>query len=55
MGIIGTSTHRQRANPPSRADELAGIELPAQDGTSHRLGDFWKERPAVLVWLRHYG
>jgi hypothetical protein len=40
---------------PSRADELADIVLPDQDGHDVRLGDLWSERPAALVWLRHYG
>jgi peroxiredoxin len=25
------------------------------DGATVRLGDLWSERPAVLVWLRHFG
>jgi hypothetical protein len=29
--------------------------LPDQDGNEVRLGDLWDERPAVLIWLRHYG
>jgi prostamide/prostaglandin F2alpha synthase len=39
----------------SRADALADIVLPDQDGTDVRLGDLWRERPVALVWLRHYG
>jgi hypothetical protein len=38
-----------------RADDLAGVVLPDQDGVDVRLGDLWAERPAALVWLRHYG
>lgn len=37
------------------ADALADITLPDHDGNDVRLGDLWNERPAVLVWLRHYG
>jgi hypothetical protein len=55
MRLIGTASERQHTHPPARADELAGIELPDQDGVEHRLGDYWKDAPAVLVWLRHYG
>ena len=55
MGIIGTASERQRAHPPERADEIGAIELPDQDGVQRRLGDYWKESPAILVWLRHYG
>jgi hypothetical protein len=39
----------------SRAEALADIALPDQDGTDVRLGDLWRERPVALVWLRHYG
>ena len=40
---------------PSRADGLADIVLPDQDGHDVRLGDLWRDGPAALVWLRHYG
>lgn len=46
---------RQKTNPPARADALAEMVLPDQDGHEVRLGDLWREQPAVLVWLRHYG
>ena len=39
----------------TRADELADVVLPDQDGVDVRLGDLWAERPVALVWLRHYG
>jgi hypothetical protein len=53
--VLGTARQRQRANPPQRADELADLVLPDQEGNQVLLGDLWRERPAVLVWLRHYG
>lgn len=34
---------------------LAGITLPDHAGRQVTLGDLWSERPAALVWLRHYG
>jgi len=34
---------------------LSNITLPDQHGTSHRLGDLWKDQPVVLVFLRHFG
>jgi hypothetical protein len=37
------------------AAQLADVVLPDQDGSDVRLGDLWHERPAALVWLRHYG
>jgi hypothetical protein len=44
-----------RPSAPSRADELAELVLPDHDGHDVRLGDLWSDRPAALVWLRHYG
>jgi hypothetical protein len=35
--------------------ELAAITLPGADGSDHRLGDHWAERPAILIFLRHFG
>ena len=51
----GTSSNRQNAGAHGRADTLAKIVLPDQDGNEVRLGDLWSERPVALVWLRHYG
>jgi hypothetical protein len=53
--VLGAASQRQRTRVPERADALAGIVLPDQDGTEVRLGELWRERPAVMVWLRHYG
>ena len=53
--MLGASRRTQRTNPPERADGLADIGLPDQDDREVRLGDLWSQRPAVLVWLRHYG
>jgi hypothetical protein len=53
--MLGISRTKQATNPPDRADALAEIVLPDQDGNEVRLGDLWQDGPAVLVWLRHYG
>jgi hypothetical protein len=37
------------------AEPLADIVLPDHEDHAVRLGDLWGERPAALVWLRHYG
>lgn len=37
------------------ATRLAGIELADWTGTPHALGCFWRERPVVLVFIRHFG
>jgi hypothetical protein len=39
----------------STAEALAEIVLPDHEQHDVRLGDLWRSRPAVLVWLRHYG
>lgn len=53
--MLGTATERQQTAPPARADVLADMVLPDQDGNDVRLGDLWRDGPVVLVWLRHYG
>lgn len=53
--MLGTSKESERPEPPERADELAGIVLQDHDGTDVPLGELWSDRPAALVWLRHYG
>ena len=40
---------------PDRAAALADIVLRDHADREVRLGDLWADRPAVLVWLRHYG
>lgn len=34
---------------------LAGIELEDWEGRRQRLGHAWKDRPVVLVFIRHFG
>jgi len=53
--VLGTAKSRRRTNAPDRADELAAVVLKDQSGADVRLGDLWRERPAVLAFLRHYG
>lgn len=53
--MLGTAKQRQQAKAPERADALANLFLPDHDGEEVRLGDLWRDRPALLVWLRHYG
>jgi len=53
--VLGTASRRQTVNPPQTAEALADLVLPDSDGNDVRLGELWRERPAVLVWLRHYG
>jgi hypothetical protein len=53
--MLGMSKERQETNAPTDAGDLADITLRERDGAEVRLGDFWRDRSAVLVWLRHYG
>jgi prostamide/prostaglandin F2alpha synthase len=53
--MLGAASSRQQTHPPRTADALADIVLPDQDGNDVRLGDLWRDGPAALVWLRHYG
>ena len=55
FAMLGASSDRQHAHPPEAAGALADIVLPDQEGHDVRLGDLWVERPAALIWLRHYG
>jgi len=34
---------------------LADVQLADSTGTKRRLGDFWAERPVIVVFLRHFG
>ena len=53
--IASAALTRQRTRPPARADELADVVLQDHRGDEVRLGDLWRDQPAVLVFLRHYG
>ena len=53
--MLGAAKQRQQARAPERADSLAQLVLLDHDGSDVRLGELWSERPAALVWLRHYG
>jgi hypothetical protein len=34
---------------------LSDLKLADHTGASHRLGDLWRDKPVVLVFLRHFG
>jgi hypothetical protein len=34
---------------------LGAVDLPDSTGEARRLGDYWIDRPTVLVFLRHFG
>jgi peroxiredoxin len=45
----------QRTQPPLHARALEDLVVRDHHGESVRLGDLWRDQPAVLVFLRHYG
>ena len=53
--MLDTAKVPQTTWPPEHAGELEDIVLKDQNGADVRLGDMWRDRPAVLVFLRHYG
>jgi hypothetical protein len=38
-----------------RADDLAGMTVLDETGAEVVLGTLWRDRPAVLAFLRHFG
>ncbi|HEV3231140.1 MAG TPA: hypothetical protein VG245_02675 [Candidatus Dormibacteraeota bacterium] len=43
-------------DPPAPVIEALGeVELPNLEGRAVRVGTLWEERPAALIFLRHYG
>jgi hypothetical protein len=55
VALLGTASRRQKTDAPANAGELSEIVLPDHEGIDHRLGDYWRDRAAALIWLRHYG
>ncbi len=35
--------------------ELAGAPVVDTDGASRPLGELWRTRPALILWVRHFG
>jgi hypothetical protein len=53
--VLGTASKREAVHPPGSADDLGRNRVLDGDGREVALADLWRDRPAVLVWLRHYG
>ena len=45
----------QEATSSGVARHRSNINLLDWQGVPQRLGEFWKERPIVLVFIRHFG
>jgi peroxiredoxin len=53
--MLDTVRDRQETHPPTDASVLENVVLNDYEGHPVRLGDLWSERPAVLVFVRHFG
>jgi peroxiredoxin len=53
--VLGASREQQYTRPPTDASVLEDVVLHDYEGKPVRLGDLWSERPAVLVFVRHFG
>ena len=57
--LAGLAPADQHATPDRLAAmdlaALSDVTLPDQNGTPHRLGDLWSDKPVVFVFLRHFG
>jgi hypothetical protein len=53
--MLDAAKSPQHTRPPTQATELENIVLRDHRGIPTRLGDLWRDRPAALVFLRHYG
>jgi hypothetical protein len=55
----GCSFDALESQPQTPEDDLdmslADLAVYDTDGAKYRLGEAWAERPAVLVFLRHFG
>jgi hypothetical protein len=53
--LLGAAVRRQKTQRPDDASVLADIVVKDLEGEEVRVGSFWEDGPAVLVFLRHYG
>lgn len=54
MSPYGIARHRQSTRDPDAA-ALGEVTVLDLEGKEVRLRELWRDRPAVLVFLRHYG
>jgi len=53
--LSGPSRTRYSALPPQVGDPAPDLELPDTSGRKRRLSDFWQAKPALVLFLRHFG
>jgi hypothetical protein len=55
MSFLGTARPRQTVRPPADARALGEVVVKDLEDREVRLRQLWRDRPAVVVFLRHYG
>lgn len=53
--LSGPSRTRYTTLPPQLGDPAPDISLPDASGQNRRLSEFWKARPALILFLRQFG
>ncbi len=55
MSFLGIARSRQSTRAPGDARALGDLVVRDVEDREVRLRELWRDRPAVLVFLRHYG
>ena len=53
--MLQAAREGQQTRPPRHVGELKDVVVQDERGAELQLGDLWRDQPAVLVFLRHYG
>ena len=53
--LAGPTRTRWDVLPPQAGDPAPDLALPDTDGRVRQLSEFWRERPALVLLLRHFG
>ena len=53
--LAGPKRTRWQTVPPQVGDAAPDLALPDSNGHVRQLSDFWRERPALVLLLRHFG
>src|SRR5438093_9861863 len=53
--LSGPSRTRYSALPPQVGDPAPELELPDTSGRKRRRSDFWQAKPALTLFLPHFG
>lgn len=53
--LAGPRLTRWETLPPQIGDAAPNLQLPDTTGALRNLSEFWQERPALVLFLRHFG